>query len=53
MTEEHGSNPEKGLHEGTKAPLLDTNDVFENKINSEDLYREYRGIVLDFSRGAW
>ena len=53
MTEEHGSNPEKGLSVGTIAPLIDTNDVFENIIRSKDLFQEYRGIVLDFSRGAW
>jgi hypothetical protein len=53
MNGEQSSNPEKGLSEGTKAPVIDTNDVFEKKINSKDLYREYRGIILDFSRGAW
>jgi hypothetical protein len=53
MTGEQNLNPEKGLPEGINAPLINTKDVFGHRINSEELYKEYRGIVLDFSRGAW
>ena len=53
MTTERISSTEKGLHIGVKAPLINTTDVFEKKINFIELFTEYRGIFLDFSRGAW
>jgi len=53
MTEEHTSNSEIGLSLGTKAPIIDTNDIFENKINLTTLLQNYQGVLLDFFRGAW
>lgn len=53
MTEEHISNPEKGLPIGKKAPLIEKNDVFENPVNFSNLIQNSRGIIIDFSRGAW
>lgn len=53
MTTDHSSNNEKGLSVGTTAPSINTTDVFETKINLEELYTDHRGIFLDFSRGAW
>jgi len=53
MSEEHISNPEFGLSIGTIAPIIDTKDVFENPINSTEMFRENRGIIVDFFRGAW
>ena len=53
MLTEHSSNNEKGLPVGTKAPLINTIDVFEKKISFTELYKEHRGVFLDFSRGAW
>lgn len=53
MTTPDTSNIEKGLPIGTEAPIIDTFDVFENKIILTELYKNYRGIFLDFSRGAW
>lgn len=53
MTEEHISNPDKGLPLGTKAPLIKKNDIFEKLVDLESLVKEHRGVILDFSRGAW
>lgn len=53
MTEEHISNPKFGLPLGTKAPLINSNDVFEQSINLEDILRDHHGMILDFFRGAW
>lgn len=53
MTTKHSSNNEKGLPLGTIAPSINTTDVFENEINLTELYKEHRGVFLDFSRGAW
>lgn len=53
MTIEHTSNEEKGLPVGSKAPKIKTVDVFENDFDLTALTQKYRGIVLDFSRGAW
>jgi len=53
MTEEHVSNPKFGLPLGIKAPLINSNDIFEQNINLEDILRDHRGMILDFFRGAW
>ncbi|MFW9880339.1 MAG: hypothetical protein ACFFG0_45270 [Candidatus Thorarchaeota archaeon] len=53
MSKEHISNPEKGLPIGSKAPIIEKNDVFENPINFLDLINNNRGVLLDFSRGSW
>ena len=53
MTEEHISNPKYGLQLGTKAPQIDTNDIFDNQINLIKILKEYRGVILDFFRGSW
>jgi len=53
MTEEHISNPEKGLPLGSKAPMIEKNDVLENPVNFLNQIQNSRGILLDFSRGAW
>lgn len=53
MSEEHISNPEFGLPIGTIAPVINTKDIFENIINSTELLRGNRGIIVDFFRGAW
>ncbi|MFX1326205.1 MAG: hypothetical protein ACFE8N_14740 [Promethearchaeota archaeon] len=53
MTIEHISNEEMGLPVGSKAPIIKTVDVFENNFDLSTITKKYRGIVLDFSRGAW
>lgn len=47
------SNSEKGLKTGTKAPMIDTVDIYGEKINLTDILQEFRGLVIDFFRGAW
>jgi hypothetical protein len=45
---------ERGLTIGTKAPLIATKDIFDNEINLSNLLKEeYRGVLIDFFRGAW
>ena len=47
------SNSEKGLKTGSKAPAIDTVDINGEKINSNDILKEKRGLLIDFFRGAW
>ena len=47
------SNSEKGLKTGSKAPMIDTDDIHGNKINLTDVLQENHGLLIDFFRGAW
>jgi hypothetical protein len=47
------SHSEKGLSIGVKAPMIDTVDIHGNKINLTNVLQEYRGLLIDFFRGAW
>ena len=47
------SDSEKGLKTGSKAPKIDTVDIHGNKINLTDILQGYRGLLIDFFRGAW
>jgi len=47
------SNSEKGLKTGIMAPMIDTFDIHGEKINLTDVLQEYRGLLIDFFRGAW
>lgn len=53
MTEEHISNPQFGLQLGTKAPTINSMDVFDQNINTEEILQNHRGVIIDFFRGAW
>ncbi len=53
MTEEHISNPKKGLSLGTKAPLIDKKDISDNEANILAMCKTYNGVLIDFFRGAW
>jgi hypothetical protein len=53
MTEEDFSDSKKGLTVGTKAPIIDTIDIYGNQINLTKILKSYRGVVIDFFRGAW
>ena len=53
MTEEHISNPKFGLQLGTKAPIINSMDVFDQNINTEEILQNHRGVLIDFFRGAW
>jgi hypothetical protein len=43
----------RGLSVGEIAPKISTKDINGNEINSEELLRENRGLLIDFFRGAW
>lgn len=43
----------KGLQLNTKAPMIDTVDIYDNSINFADLLKVYEGILIDFFRGNW
>jgi hypothetical protein len=47
------SNSGDRLPIGTKVPIIDTVDVFNNKINLTELLQTNRGLIIDFHRGAW
>jgi hypothetical protein len=55
MNEEYISNPKKAKLLGNKAPLIDTIDINDNKINLANILMDdrFRGILIDFFRGAW
>ncbi len=55
MTEEHISKKflEKGLLIGDKAPIIETNDIYDKAVNSKEILKEYDYILIDFYRGAW
>ncbi len=43
----------KGLNIHTKAPILNTVDIYNNPINLRILLKQYNGVLLDFFRGNW
>ncbi|MFW9969745.1 MAG: hypothetical protein ACFFDF_06060 [Candidatus Odinarchaeota archaeon] len=43
----------QGLNLNTKAPLIDTTDIYENPINLTNLLKNYDGVMIDFFRGNW
>lgn len=53
MTELHISTPGKGLPLGSKAPLIDTEDIDGDIVNLTKLVSKHRGVLLDFFRGSW
>jgi hypothetical protein len=42
-----------GLSVGSKAPMIDTQDIYGNSINLNKLLEEYDGVLIDFFRGNW
>jgi len=53
MTETHISTPNKGLTIGSKAPIIETKDIFDKEINLNDLLEKYNGVMIEFWRGSW
>lgn len=55
MTAEHISKkfPEKGLPIGIEAPLIETTDIYGNKVSLTNILKEKDFILIDFFRGAW
>lgn len=52
MNAEEPPRPE-GLNIMTKAPLIDTVDIYDNLINLNDLLKKFNGVLIDFFRGNW
>ncbi|MFX1451099.1 MAG: hypothetical protein ACFFCM_09670 [Promethearchaeota archaeon] len=40
-----------GLH--TRAPPINTIDIYGNFINLTDLLKQHNGVLIDFFRGTW
>jgi peroxiredoxin len=53
MTEEDASSSKKGLSIGSSAPIIETKDVYNNEITLEVLLQRFKGVFIDFFRGAW
>ncbi len=55
MTDINNEEPPRppGLQINTKAPLIDTVDIYGNPINLKDLLLSYNGVLIDFFRGNW
>ncbi len=43
----------KGIQIKTKAPMINTVDIYENPMNLNDLLQTYDGVLIDFFRGNW
>ena len=43
----------KGLPIHSKAPLINTVDIYDKSINLNDLLKNFNGVLLDFFRGNW
>lgn len=53
MNEEDISNSSKGLSIGSTAPPINTNDIYNTEIAFDILFQKFKGILIDFFRGAW
>ncbi|KKM95133.1 hypothetical protein LCGC14_1191250 [marine sediment metagenome] len=53
MTNLHISTPNKGLQLGTKAPVIETEDIDGDSANLIKLLEKHNGVLLDFFRGSW
>ena len=40
-----------GLH--TKAPMINTIDIYGKPINLTNLLKDHNGVIIDFFRGTW
>ena len=49
-----GESPRpRGVNIRTKAPMINTVDIYGKPINLNNLLRTYDGVMLDFFRGNW
>ncbi|MFX0058222.1 MAG: hypothetical protein ACFE85_12000 [Candidatus Hodarchaeota archaeon] len=42
-----------GLNVGTEAPLINTQDIYGNKVDLPKFLETYDGVMIDFFRGNW
>ncbi|MFX1502751.1 MAG: hypothetical protein ACFFDH_17450 [Promethearchaeota archaeon] len=43
----------KGLILHSKAPQIDTTDIYDNPVKLDELLLSYNGVLIDFFRGNW
>lgn len=53
MTDVDEPSRPSGLSVGNKAPIINTEDIYGNKINLSKLLETYDGVMIDFFRGNW
>ncbi len=53
MTELHISTTNKGLPLGTKAPMIDEEDIDGDNVNLTKLLEKHNGVLIDLFRGSW
>ena len=53
MSDGETSNSEERLPLDTKAPMVNTDDVFKNEINLTEILKDNHGVIIDFHRAAW
>lgn len=47
------SKSEERLPLDSVAPLIDTIDIFNNKVDLTEILRDNDGVIIDFHRAAW
>ncbi|MFW9973027.1 MAG: hypothetical protein ACFFDF_22775 [Candidatus Odinarchaeota archaeon] len=52
-TNKNETQKPKGLPLHSKAPKIDSIDIYFNPIKLEDLLKIYNGVLVDFFRGSW
>ena len=43
----------KGIQIHSKAPQIDTTDIYDNPIKLDELLESFNGVLIDFFRGNW
>lgn len=43
----------KGVLIRSKAPQIDTTDIYDNPIKLDKLLETFNGVLIDFFRGNW
>ncbi|MFX1391008.1 MAG: hypothetical protein ACFE9Z_13165 [Promethearchaeota archaeon] len=55
MTDSNNKEPPRpeGIPLNTKAPQIDTTDIYDNPLILNEILEKYDGILIDFFRGNW
>jgi len=55
LTEINNEEPPrpKGVQIYSKAPQIDTTDIYDNPIKLDKLLETFNGVLIDFFRGNW
>ncbi|MFX0022578.1 MAG: hypothetical protein ACFE9S_09635 [Candidatus Hermodarchaeota archaeon] len=52
-TNKEGTLRPKGLGLHSKAPMINTIDIYNNPVNLKELLDTYNAVLIDFFRGTW